>query len=245
MILNSLPSYNHETSYRIHRIAMPPLSLIDDNYFLWAFRYLSIFNLFFYLFSKNFDYTHALKCFTCDGTCFFDQQCNCQTGVCEGDYCFVEKIKMGTSVYIQKGCSRGGQPVNGYQCIDHKVKRGVTCSCDDGDFCNSDAGRDQFSSTFLDMLQVPNFSRNITCHSCTSDYVGDACKRKCTGDYCTLYKSFGGAGPFVGSKFGCGSKNSFIHLTYHSGGFDMLYSGRHIFDDGSACTSYLAGSHLR
>jgi hypothetical protein len=114
--------------------------------------------------------TTASHCYSCAGTCHSDN-CNCQMGSCEADYCFTEKKPTEVAgVYrITKGCIKRPSRTRIGCDYDHYPDR-IQCICA-GDFCN-DA-----------ILLRPMMRRNITCRQCTEKHPD--CPRTCQGQWCT------------------------------------------------------------
>ncbi|KAI6177907.1 TGF-beta receptor/activin receptor, type I/II domain-containing protein [Aphelenchoides fujianensis] len=107
------------------------------------------------------------KCFNCADICH-NEQCNCQTGSCESEFCFTEKrpIEQPGVFRIVKGCVKRPSRTR-VGCDFDRTPNAIQCVCT-GDFCN-DA---------IYMMRSA-FRRNITCRECNEREPD--CSETCRG----------------------------------------------------------------
>uniref|UniRef100_A0A914BWH5 Uncharacterized protein n=1 Tax=Acrobeloides nanus TaxID=290746 RepID=A0A914BWH5_9BILA len=119
--------------------------------------------------TKLISITYAKLCYSCAGTCH-SETCNCQMGICEADYCFIEKkpTDLAGIFRITKGCLKRPPRIASGCDYDHFPDH-VQCICS-GDFCN-------------DAIHMkPHIRKSISCKKCPEK--DPDCGRTCTGQWC-------------------------------------------------------------
>lgn len=117
-------------------------------------------------------FSRGIKCFSCDGVCHHrSSKCNCQTGLCDGPYCFTMRTNdVKNGLYVIKGCANR-LPTDNTGTLYDKAAKQTYAYCDTN-FCNS----------LIDEPRMP-YLLNMTCNDCW-DTVGD-CPTTCSeANYC-------------------------------------------------------------
>lgn len=123
---------------------------------------------------RRYHSADAILCYSCSGTCLASQHCNCQTGSCEGNYCYTDLLPSGDDMKLNKGCTKKA-PQEDATCFLMGDNRHIRCYCKD-QFCNSEYPK----------VNEDENKNALTCQQCS---IGESkCTDTCSGDYCRKEK---------------------------------------------------------
>lgn len=122
---------------------------------------------------------YGVECYSCEGFCYSNENCNCHTGSCEAPYCFLRRGRDPERGYtIMKGCANRLQ-TGQTGCFNDEQSTHVSCYCDSQDFCNGYLEEQSPQSRFLP---------SINCNDCASSE--GTCGKQChNANYCILESS--------------------------------------------------------
>ncbi|CAJ0581904.1 unnamed protein product, partial [Mesorhabditis spiculigera] len=126
--------------------------------------------------------SYTQMCYSCSGICH-SEPCNCQTGQCAAEHCFIERKPTETrGVYrITKGCVESPSRTQANCDYDHFADH-LQCICH-GKFCND--------HIFL-LSHNLQYRKNLTCRKC-SERDPD-CSETCQGHWCHEDSTTGASG---------------------------------------------------
>lgn len=116
----------------------------------------------------------SADCFACNGFCY-TSQCNCQTGTCEGQFCFSRRGHDSERGYsVSKGCTNR-LPSSVPGCFYEPEYPDASCYCNE-DFCN-----EYIEEPTLTDLPL------ISCHECSDTEKNDRCGSDCgNANFCAI-----------------------------------------------------------
>ena len=126
----------------------------------------------------------ARFCYSCSGQCMAGAPCNCQTGVCEADYCFAEKkpSEVAGVFRLSKGCVKRPSRTTAGCDFEHFADHLLCVCAGPGDFCNDHI-----------LIRVNTAAwRNVTCRNCPDGRPD--CGQTCQGQWCHQKTSTGASG---------------------------------------------------